>query len=788
MPPVKKSRPSVAKELILALSKPKTAQSSTGSNKNSLASNQGPKEPEKGVSNNSPKTNNDWISYLKIKQQNASKNSPCATPSKLANKGNSTPFKSAVDNDNAKNKEVIEKSHNDKKLSTLLDQVKSLETNLGEKIIKLEATLKNERSKNRQLEQNFENELKAHNESRNLINNLESDKSSKENLIKSKTAELGRLKQKLDDVSLSLKSSREESDDDAKLKDVEILEILRENDELIEEQNNFRKWKVEFMKKLESSVQFCKVNHICKLNSLLKENRSLKFKLSETKLGVKSAFDEISELLKKKEIEIEALKAKLKEAKELKTKDEETIKNLEMKFFETNLRAVEMEKQLKNRNRSDSDSDKSNSETPSCDMAKDEPQKKPTASKNSATTSLNFDFLGKVSRNMKEVPDKTSRKRKKSVTEKTPVKKSKNVEPELEEEIKCIEVVQKTEIEIKKPLEDFETMKKTKAELRDAILSCLYKNSPEDKDREEVIELDVDVEVPEGNLEASKDQEIEIDDDVEDPGHNLEASGIQVVEMDDVEKEIDQPLKIESVTSQLFIVNESEEAEDLSMTNEDDSIPEDVSSDVVTNNDDDDETEKMLVEDTSSDATELTENTNEKSPSPKKSPVWRLKEWPKFEKPLDKTRENLDAPDIQDVQSVKTKIDVPCDDLLREDETGNDGSTDNKPQEVNVDILYGDLEELVVDETSMKKEESSKYLNPMFSQVVNENIDEDCKITSVDLDDSFESQDSNQLVIDLDSKEGASESDDDDESFNTEFLIKLIMDTVVEAVMKKSSE
>ena len=69
----------------------------------------------------------------------------------------------------------------------------------------------------------------------------------------------------------------------------------------------------------------------------------------------------------------------------------------------------------------------------------------------------------------------------------------------------------------------------------------------------------------------------------------------------------------------------------------------------------------------------------------------------------------------------------------------------------------------------------------MFSQVVNENIDEDC--TSVDLDDSFESQDSNQLVIDLDSKEDVNESDVDvDESFNTEFLMNLIMDTVIETV------
>ena len=76
------------------------------------------------------------------------------------------------------------------------------------------------------------------------------------------------MKQKLDNVSLSLKSSREDSDDDAKLKDVEILEILRENDELIEEQNYFMKWKVEVMKKLETSMhmQLCKSNHIGKLN------------------------------------------------------------------------------------------------------------------------------------------------------------------------------------------------------------------------------------------------------------------------------------------------------------------------------------------------------------------------------------------------------------------------------------------------------------------------------------------------------------------------------------------
>merc|ERR1712098_726019 len=186
----------------------------------------------------------------------------------------------------------------------------------------------------------------------NIINNLERDKSSIENLVKSKTEDLERMKSKMDDVSSSLKNIREESDD-AKLKDAEILELLKENDELIEEQQSFFKWKKEIMKKLETSVQFCKTNHIGKLNSLAKENRDLKFKLSETKLGVRTAFDEISELLKKKEIEIEALKAKLKAAKEQKTKDEETIKKLEMQFFKSNLQALELDKQLNDSVRSE---------------------------------------------------------------------------------------------------------------------------------------------------------------------------------------------------------------------------------------------------------------------------------------------------------------------------------------------------------------------------------------------------------------------------------------------------
>merc|ERR1712228_1075948 len=176
-----------------------------------------------------------------------------------------------------------------------------------------------------------------------------------------------------------------------------------------------------------------------------------------------------------------------------------------------------------------------------------------------------------------------------------------------------------------------------------------------------------------------------------------------------------------------------------------------------------------------------------KSPPAKASPspVWKLKEWPKIEKIAEKTVEKtgvcVDVPKIQDIYS-ETKNDDPCDVLLREDETEDDGASDKSPQEVDAEILYGDLEELVDDETDNKKEESSKYLNPMFSPIINENIDNDLNIKTIELDDSFESQDSNQLVIDLDIKED-SDVFDGVEASNSEFLMKQIMDTVVGTVV-----
>merc|ERR1712243_381645 len=142
------------------------------------------------------------------------------------------------------------------------------------------------------------------------------------------------------------------------------------------------------------------------------------------------------------------------------------------------------------------------------------------------------------------------------------------------------------------------------------------------------------------------------------------------------------------------------------------------------------------------------------------------------EKTVEKTGVCVDVPKIQDICS-ETKSDDPCDVLLREDETRDDGASDKSPQEVDADILYGDLEELVDDETEIKKKEP-KYLNPMFSPIINENIDNDLKFKTVELDDSFESQDSNQLVIDLDIKED-SDVCDDFEASNSELLMKQIM-------------
>merc|ERR1712098_975531 len=79
----------------------------------------------------------------------------------------------------------------------------------------------------------------------------------------------------------------------------------------------------------------------------------------------------------------------LKAAKEQKTKDEETIKKLEMQFFKSNLQALELDKQLNDSVRSE-DIGASSLEILSRELAKD--ADKPSSS-SAATTSLNFDFL-----------------------------------------------------------------------------------------------------------------------------------------------------------------------------------------------------------------------------------------------------------------------------------------------------------------------------------------------------------------------------------------------------------
>merc|ERR1712133_170709 len=182
MPPRSKSRPSsVAQELVLALSKPKIAKddnknkssNSTVTKKNEVkrqASSQVVKKENASPVKNSD-VNKDWISFLKNKQEDAgpvikdvrsiskakSKSLPDPVP-KQVKKESVTPSKSSS-NDNVKIKEDPDKS-NGKVLQSLMTQVSTLESTFGDKVSKLEASLKIERSKSKQLEANLEKEDK----------------------------------------------------------------------------------------------------------------------------------------------------------------------------------------------------------------------------------------------------------------------------------------------------------------------------------------------------------------------------------------------------------------------------------------------------------------------------------------------------------------------------------------------------------------------------------------------------------------------------------------------------
>ena len=95
--------------------------------------------------------------------------------------------------------------NNDKVLQSLMTQVSTLESTFGEKISKLESSLKIERSKNKQLESNLEKEIKSSNELKSRISNLQHEKDHLDKDLQSKivnlSAELERDKRQYTEVT-----------------------------------------------------------------------------------------------------------------------------------------------------------------------------------------------------------------------------------------------------------------------------------------------------------------------------------------------------------------------------------------------------------------------------------------------------------------------------------------------------------------------------------------------------------------------------------------------------------
>ena len=389
MPP-SKSRPSVAAELVLALSKPKPSDSTKNDNvkikaKASSASKTphrfhfvqesqseevassrskdqdkifSPDTVVKGSNGNGSEDGKrkNWINFLKTKQDTP----PVATSNKVSRKSpspllaNNTKSSSQnhiirkvkdepeikeLSNDLNKKKK-LPSNHNhdqdgnkDKVLKSLMDQVSSLESTLGEKISKLEANLKTERSKCKQLESALEREMKGYNEATAKCLTLSSDKEDIEKELRSKieilSESLGEEKRKGSQMASEFAKFKVNSLEQNKLKEAELLEIQRENDEVHARVNSLTEWKNEMKQQVSKSVDFCRKNHTQKLQVVIDENLKLRTVIKEAKTKFDQVMADMSDLISRKEAEISILKGSMSitKSKEVKYLADELAKS-----------------------------------------------------------------------------------------------------------------------------------------------------------------------------------------------------------------------------------------------------------------------------------------------------------------------------------------------------------------------------------------------------------------------------------------------------------------------------
>ena len=332
-----RNRSSVAAELVLALSKPKGKvikeedKSKSTEKVGSLEfTSNGKRTDQDKIS--SSQGNNDWISFLKTQQgnENSSPSPASKTPSrkvqrnvnvknsspKVTEKIKGEPLYQSYEETPRKEKETDK----DMVLKSLMDQVSSLETTLGGKIQNLEASLKLEKSKCKQLETSLDKEVKLQLEA---SSKLMAAKKNHDNLEKE-------LRIKIDDLTMYLEEEKKkgskmasdfakhkvESQEALRLKDVELIEIFKENEELRSKMNDMIAWKEELTRKVSDGIQYCRINHTDKLQTVIDENLKLRSVMKAAKENFKEITNDISKTLDFKSVESAILKSQVCSLKE----------------------------------------------------------------------------------------------------------------------------------------------------------------------------------------------------------------------------------------------------------------------------------------------------------------------------------------------------------------------------------------------------------------------------------------------------------------------------------------
>ena len=804
MPP-SKSRPSVAAELVLALSKPKPSDSTNVKIKAKASSTSKTHRfhfvqeslPEE-VASTASTTNKDqdkvfnpavvkgsngngsedgkrknWINFLKTKQDTP----PVATSNKVSQKSPSPllanetksssqnhiirkvkdePEVKELSRDLNTKKKKLPSNHNheqdgnkDKVLKSLMDQVSSLESTLGEKISKLEANLKTERSKCKQLESALEREMKGYNEATAKCLSLSSDKEDIEKELRSKieilSESLGEEKRKGSQMASEFAKFKVNSLEQNKVKDAELVEIQRENDEVHARVNSLTEWKNEMKQQVSKSVDFCRKNHTQKLQIVIDENLKLRTVIKEAKTKFDQVMADMADLLSRKEAEISILKGsmsirKTKEVKYLadelaKSEDKVVLCESQLKTAQEELN--EAQKEILSLRDSKETLAGGASILEACKVSDVQRVEEGVAGNwTDVEDEIELDVIEQSSEDWLEVASHAIKKRKRGADslDSAEKKRMKHQVPE-DDEIECVMEIRpevRNNNECVELDDDDDGVLQTKAKLRDVILNSLSRK------------LDTDERITRKNEDMML---VETPSTPMSPISSAPMSPISSAPMSPISSTPMSPISSTPMSP----------------------IPRNVVVEVIEENQESAAIENML-DDSDEETLTTLEEAAEKEPtftSIISPPTWVLKAWPqssgmetkeiadKSEK-INDDNEKVYTPrsGIEDMEDIVfTLLDKfeshsstqepfqTCEEIIENclDLSMSESNSDINEEDVDVDILYGDLDIPVA-------EDAPKVQNIDIS----ESMHSGAYSTSFNLNESINSVDSNTLVIDFD--------------------------------------